>query len=100
MAKMSGVLTVIATYRARPGTGDEIAEVLHEHGQSSRVEPGCLRFDAYRAVEDPDRFWLFEQYVDETAFEAHRRTPHFRENVEGRIAPLLSERAWARVGQL
>ena len=94
------MVTVIASYVARAGAADEVAEILHEHGKSSRAEPGCIRFDAYRAVDDPVRFWLFEQYVDEAAFDEHRWTPHFRENVERRIVPMLAERVWTRVERL
>ena len=94
------MVAVIASYIARPGTADEIARILDGHGQSSRAEPGCVRFDAFRAVDDPDRFWLFEEYVDEAAFQEHRSTPHFRENIESRIVPMLVERSWARVAKL
>ena len=44
---------------------------------------------------NPTCFALFEVYVDEAAFNAHRQTPHFRENVQQKIAPLLVERVWA-----
>ena len=35
---------------------------------------------------------LYEQYIDEAAFDAHRKTPHFQEIVEGIIVPLLDKR--------
>ena len=44
----------------------------------------------------PDGFVLYEQYVDEAAFEAHRQSPHFREYIEGGVVPLLAEREWHR----
>jgi quinol monooxygenase YgiN len=90
------VLTVIAQYRAAPGSGNEVAAVLAVHGVASRDEAGCLRFDVYRSVDDTDCFVLYEQYVDEAAFEAHRRTPHFRHNIESTLAGLLAERTWHR----
>ena len=30
-----------------------------------------------RSVEDPDRFVLYEWYVDEAAAKAHKTTPHY-----------------------
>ena len=40
-------------------------------------EPGNLRFDVIRSVEDPNRFVLYEWYVDEAAAKAHKTTPHY-----------------------
>lgn len=90
------MITVIADYRAQPGRADEVASVLAQHVAATRAEPGCVQFVAYRSSEDADRFALYEQYVDEAAFEAHRATPHFHTYIEGKIVALLAERRWAR----
>jgi quinol monooxygenase YgiN len=93
---MSGLLVVIARYRARPGMGDAVAAILARHTGPTRAEPGCVSFLVNRAIDDPDRFVLYEQYVDEAAFQAHRQTAHFRKNVEDGVGPLLDERVWER----
>ena len=49
-----------------------------------------------RSEDDGDGFVLYEQYADEAAFQAHRQSPHFKENVERGIVPLLAERHWER----
>ena len=90
------MVTVIAQYQTSPGNGDAVAKVLALHVPATRAEPGCLEFIALRADDDPDRFALYECYVDEAAFQSHRATPHFREYVEGRIWPLLDERSFQR----
>ncbi|HEY3763935.1 MAG TPA: putative quinol monooxygenase [Gaiellales bacterium] len=90
------MLVVIARYRAEPGKGDRVAAILARHVPPTRAEPGCLRFVANRSVDDGDRFVLYEQYADEAAFQAHRESAHFRENVELGIVPLLAERTWER----
>ena len=43
---------------------------------SVRDEPGCLRFDVLQDREDPDRYYFYEIYQDEAAFQAHTQTPH------------------------
>jgi quinol monooxygenase YgiN len=93
---MGRMLTVIAHYLAQPGQADEIAEVLTRHASASREEPGCLEFEVFRSSDQPDRFVLVEQYLDEAAFQAHRETPHFHANIDGRVAGLLAERSWQR----
>jgi quinol monooxygenase YgiN len=42
--------------------------------------------------DEPDAFFLYEQYVDQAAFDAHRETDHFKVIVQERIAPMLEER--------
>ncbi|MDH2416094.1 putative quinol monooxygenase [Nocardioides sp. CER19] len=43
-----------------------------------RDEPGCLRFDVHRSVEDPHHFMFYEIYTDADAFYvAHRSAPHY-----------------------
>ena len=41
---------------------------------------------------EPDLILLYEHYVDQSALEAHRNTPHFKEIIDGSIAPLLDKR--------
>jgi quinol monooxygenase YgiN len=86
------MLTVIARYQVQTGMGDLVATALAKHATATRTEPGCIQFVVYRSRTERDQFVLYEQYVDDEAFEAHRQTPHFRSYVEGTIAPLLSER--------
>ena len=48
----------------------------------------------------PNSFALYEEYVDEGAFQAHRLTPHFRDYIENGVVPLLAERTWRRYEQI
>jgi quinol monooxygenase YgiN len=90
------MMTVIAQYHARSGEGDRVAMTLGKHIAATRAEPGCVQFVVYRSSEDADRFLLYEQYVDETAFDAHRDSPHFHLYIQDTIIPLLLERRVAR----
>lgn len=92
------MITVIAHYRARPETADEVRAVLARHSHASTAEPGCLQFLAYQDSEDPARFALYETYEDDAAFEAHRKSEHFRVNVEQTLIPMLEERGWRVYG--
>ncbi len=44
---------------------------------SVRDEPDCLRFDIHRDTSVATRFYLYEVYTDEAAFQCHLQTPHF-----------------------
>lgn len=34
-------------------------------------EPGILQYQGHRSLSDPRLFFLYEQYVDEAAYQAH-----------------------------
>jgi quinol monooxygenase YgiN len=70
-------LIVVATLRAAPGKGDELAAFLIEQcGVVRANEPGCLAYRLHRANDDTDLFLFYEAYIDEAAFEAHRTSAH------------------------
>lgn len=62
----------------------------------SEAESGCLQFIAHQDLEDPTRFALYEVYESDDAFDDHRASAHFLENIEGRLVPMLVEREWCR----
>lgn len=83
---------VAATWRAKPGKEKEIEEVIRTMVPLSRAEPGNLAFNAHRSVDDPTLFFLYEQFVDAAAFQAHTETPHFEKYVRGQALPNLESR--------
>lgn len=88
------MFTVIATYRTTPESARAVADLLAKHAVTSEQEPGCRQFLAHRALDDPTRFFLYETYDSDEAFAAHRRSEHFRQNIEQTLAPLLIKRQW------
>jgi autoinducer 2-degrading protein len=74
------VLTVMVTLQVRPDKVDEFLDAIHENAIATlKDEPGCLRFDVQRSVDDPNRFMLYEIYRDAAAFyDEHRSTVHYR----------------------
>lgn len=64
-----------ATFTALPGKGDAVADLLRDFVEAVRAEPGNVVFDATRLIDDPDRFFVYEVYRDEAAFQAHLGAP-------------------------
>jgi quinol monooxygenase YgiN len=83
---------VIATWKARPGKEALVREVIAAMTPPSRREPGNLFYQAQVSPQDPLTFVLYEQYVDAAAYDAHKATPHFQEQVVGRALPALESR--------
>lgn len=61
----------------RPEHAAAFVEATGRNHAGSIREPGNVRFDVLRSVEDPDRFVLYEWYVDEAAAAAHKETAHY-----------------------
>ncbi|MFZ0705849.1 MAG: putative quinol monooxygenase [Candidatus Korobacteraceae bacterium] len=70
------VLAVV--WVARPGHEDEVANVFRKLEAESRREPGCLMYIVHRQKDQPGRFFIYEQYKDDAALQAHRESLHFQ----------------------
>jgi len=64
---------------ARPGHEVEVAEIFTELQAASRQEPGCLMYIVHRHRSDPRLFFIYEQYRNDVALEAHRQSSHFQQ---------------------
>jgi (4S)-4-hydroxy-5-phosphonooxypentane-2,3-dione isomerase len=73
------MVVLAVTWMAKPGHEGEVAGVFEKLQTASRQEPGCLMYIVHRHRTDPTRFFIYEQYRDDAALEAHRKSPHFQE---------------------
>ena len=80
------------TYIIKEGHDDEAAALLADAAAAFRTHPGTLLFVVNRAVDDPCHFFLYEQYSDEDARNAHRESAEFKEIIAGKVWPLLESR--------
>ena len=87
---MGYVLAV--TWIAREGEEERVAEALRTVAPLARAEPGCIHYYVHRSPDDSRRFFLYEEYVDEAAFQAHTASEHFQRHVLGEAVPLLETR--------
>lgn len=71
-----GPVTLYAEFTAKEGRADEVDELLRGLVANVRQEPGNVVFDAYRVVDDTNRFFVFEVYRDRAAFETHISAPY------------------------
>lgn len=49
-----------------------------DNAENSRREPACRQFDVAQAVDDENRFHLYEVYDSIEGFTAHQQTEHYR----------------------
>ena len=82
---------VSAKWRAKPGKEERLKALCEEMTEPSRAEPGNVFYQAQRSLDDPQLFYLYEQYVDEGGYIAHQETEHFTRLVKGEAIPELLE---------
>jgi (4S)-4-hydroxy-5-phosphonooxypentane-2,3-dione isomerase len=90
------MVVLAVTWMAKAGHEAEVAAVFQKLTEESRKEAGCLMYQVHRHKTDPRRFFLYEQYQDDAALEAHRSTPHFLRYVK-RELPKLGDRIEGQV---
>jgi quinol monooxygenase YgiN len=86
---------VDAHWVAKEGEADTVASLTEQLVAAARQEPGCLAFRAARSTEDPRRFFLFEEFTDRAAYDAHVAAPHFQDIVKLQIDPRLESQDFA-----
>lgn len=84
---------VAAIWKAKPGEAERVEQTIREMTPLSREEPANLYYQAQVSPDDPETFFLYEQYTDEAGYDAHKATPHFQEKVFGYILEYLAERS-------
>ena len=71
------MIAYIVTIHVKPEFADKFIAATVENHRGTRTEPGNLRFDLVRSVDDPPVFLLYEVYESEEAVAAHRDTAHY-----------------------
>ena len=79
----------------KEGELDAVLAALGPLTEASRGEPGCLLYQAHQDPENANVIFLYEQYADEAAYQAHADSEHFKTYAVGECFPRResSERA-------
>jgi quinol monooxygenase YgiN len=87
------MICVAVTYIIKPGHEDEAVTLFTRMTEYTRAEPGCRMYLAHRSTAEPRRFFLYEQYDDQAALDAHRAAPYFEQYVKGGLFLILESRS-------
>lgn len=71
------MVVLAVTWMAKAGREAEVAALFSKLTEESRKEPGCSLYQVHRHRTEPRRFFIYEQYKDDAALEAHRMSSHF-----------------------
>ena len=84
------LLTVIAYMKAAPGKREELRQALEALVEPTSKEKGHVNYDLHQSVEDPDRFFFYENWESGDDLDAHLGASHLTE-FASRIPDLLDE---------
>jgi (4S)-4-hydroxy-5-phosphonooxypentane-2,3-dione isomerase len=85
------MVVLAVTWIAKAGYETEVAELFRKLQAESRKEPGCRLYQVHTHRNDPRRFFIYEQYDDDAALQAHRDSRHFQELAAKKLS-LIAER--------
>jgi quinol monooxygenase YgiN len=87
-----GRLALAATWEAKEGEAEAVADILRRMADAVTSEPGTLLFWPHRSSSNDRVFFLYELFADDAAFAAHQQTEHFKALVVGQALPKLARR--------
>ena len=85
------MVVLAVTWMAKTGRETEVAALFSKLTGESRQEPGCCMYQVHRHRTEPRRFFIYEQYTDDAALEAHRAAPHFLQYAKKEL-PKIADR--------
>lgn len=74
---MTTHLTLLARLKAKSGKEDGLRAEMMKMVPASRAEAGCINYDLHVDNQDPCVFWVYENWKDAAALDAHTKEPHY-----------------------
>jgi (4S)-4-hydroxy-5-phosphonooxypentane-2,3-dione isomerase len=85
------MVVLAVTWMAKINREADVAGIFSKLTDESRKEPGCIMYIVHLHKTEPRRFFIYEQYKDDAALEAHRASPHFLQYAKKEL-PKIADR--------
>jgi len=72
------IVTVVATFQAKPGKEAELQQALTGLVAPTRQETGCLNYDLHVLPESPGKFLFHENWTSKAHLDAHLQSAHIK----------------------
>ena len=86
------MICLAVTFVIAPGHEDQATALLAQLTEATRAEPGCRLYLVHRSTKEPRQFFVYEQYEDRPAIDAHMASEHFARYLTEGLIPLLESR--------
>jgi quinol monooxygenase YgiN len=82
------MITIVAKMTLKPGKKEDFIALTEELRRESRKEKGCISYELYEDIKDPNALAFIEEWRDEEAIKFHNESKHYT----GTIPKLLDLR--------
>jgi quinol monooxygenase YgiN len=83
------MICLAVTFLVKPGSEDRAADCFRRLTEHSRSEPGCIMYLFHRSTDDPRKFFVYEQYQDDAALQAHSGAAYYAHYVRKELPPMI-----------
>jgi quinol monooxygenase YgiN len=90
MSSKSDERHLVVEFNCVPESRAEVERLLREFIEPARQEDGCLYYDLYTSVDDPNRFYILDGWRDQACVDRHGEHPNVVRVVQ-QLLPLLSK---------
>lgn len=73
------MIVIVVKQPVRPEYADQWLTLVKDFTEAARAEPGCISFDWFRSIDDPNEIVLVEAFEDEAAGERHVQSDAFQD---------------------
>ena len=90
-------MILYAEFTAKQGSESQVETLISGLAEQVRREPGNTEFTVYRERDNPRKFFVFEQYLDEASFDAHISAEYgliFNQQLSSLIEESESQLTW------
>jgi quinol monooxygenase YgiN len=87
------MICLAVTFVVKPGHEEQAIGLFARLTETTRAEPGCRMYLAHRSADVPRKFFLYEQYDDRAALDAHRASDHFARLATGGLFTIIESRS-------
>ncbi|MEO6603084.1 MAG: antibiotic biosynthesis monooxygenase [Polyangiaceae bacterium] len=81
---------VVVNVSVKPEAVAAFIAASRDNHLGTRGEADNVRFDVLQRNDDPNRFVLYEVYLNEAGFAAHQQTAHYTKWKEA-VAPMMAD---------
>ncbi|HLK59986.1 MAG TPA: putative quinol monooxygenase [Chthonomonadaceae bacterium] len=73
------MIVVAGSVTVRPDQRERAVAAAVKMVAATQQEAGCLKYDMYSDLSNPNRIFVFEEWESDAALMAHFQTPHMAE---------------------
>ncbi|HEX6477713.1 MAG TPA: putative quinol monooxygenase [Ktedonobacteraceae bacterium] len=89
------MICVAVTYIIQPDHEAEAIDLFRKMTEHTHTEPGNIMYVVHRSPNEPRRFFLYEQYKDQDALDAHRSADYFIQYITNGLLKINESRVAA-----